>query len=75
MRDFLNRLCIEYKYIGASGHATPCDLKFIAEKIKADWFIPIHGFYPENLHVDLGIRFLPEEGKTYVFKDKSVDII
>lgn len=73
MKEFLRKLDIEYKYIGSTGHATPKDLKYIAERIKPDWFIPIHGFYPENIHINCGIRFLPEEGKTYVFNSNRVE--
>ncbi|WP_234122944.1 MBL fold metallo-hydrolase [Clostridium hydrogenum] len=70
MKEFLRKLNIEYKYIGSTGHATPKDLKYLAEIIKPNWFIPIHGFYPENIHINCGIRFLPEEGKTYVFNSQ-----
>jgi ribonuclease J len=73
MKEFLSKLGIEYKYLGSAGHAAPKDLKYIAEIIKPDWFIPIHGFYPENIHINCGIRFLPEEGKTYVFNANTVE--
>lgn len=73
MKELLSKLGIEYKYLGSAGHAAPKDLKYIAEIIKPHWFIPIHGFYPENIHIDCGIRFLPEEGKTYVFNDNTVE--
>lgn len=67
LRSFLNTIKVNYKYIGASGHANPASLKYIAETVNARWFMPIHGFYPENNHIATGIRLLPEERKTYVF--------
>lgn len=72
LKEFLNKLGIEYKYVGATGHANPRDLKNIAEIINPDWFIPLHGFYPENIHINCGIRFLPEEGKLYSFYGKNI---
>jgi ribonuclease J len=74
MKEFLNKLQLEYKYIGATGHANPEDLRYIAEKINPDCFIPVHGFYPENCHINCGVRFLPEEGKTYNFNGKNKNI-
>ncbi len=72
MKDFLNKLGIEYKYVGSTGHANPDDLRHIAEIINADWLIPLHGFYPENFHINCGMRFLPEEGKIYNFEGNNI---
>lgn len=67
MMDYLEKINIEYRYLGVSGHANPHELMTVAEEISADIFMPIHGFNPENFHISKGVRFLPEEGKTYSF--------
>lgn len=45
------------------------DLKYIAELINPEWFIPIHGFFPENLNINSGIRFVPEERNIIVLEN------
>ncbi|MDT8718967.1 hypothetical protein IAI10_20140 [Clostridium sp. 19966] len=75
MMDFLDKLDIEYRYIGVSGHANPYELITVAEKIEADIFMPIHGFNPECFHIGKGVRFLPEEGKTYTFTENNIRVL
>lgn len=67
LRDLLRRLGLEYRYIGASGHAAPWDLHQLGERIGAQWYIPLHSLHPEQLELSCGIRLLPEYGKTYSF--------
>lgn len=72
LKEFLNKLPLKFKYIGASGHAKAEDLRSVAEKIAPDWFIPLHSFHPENFVIDCGIRLLPEYGREYKFKDGNL---
>lgn len=69
LRDFLQRAGLDYRYIGASGHANPGQLRFIGDRIGADWFIPLHSLHPEQMELSSGIRLLPEYGKTYCFEN------
>ncbi|MGZ7445287.1 MBL fold metallo-hydrolase [Paenibacillus sp. TH7-28] len=69
LRDLLRRIGLNYRYIGASGHATPKHLRLIGDRIGADWFIPLHSLHPEQMELSSGIRLLPEYGKTYCFEN------
>lgn len=68
LRDLLRRLGFHYRYIGASGHARPEQLRQVGEQIGADWFIPLHSLHPELVELPAGLRLLPEYGKTYSFR-------
>lgn len=75
LRDLLRRIGLDYRYIGASGHATPEHLRLIGDTIGADWFIPLHSLHPEHMELSSGIRLLPEYGKTYGFEKGRLVII
>ena len=59
---------------GSGGHASPNNLQYFVDNIKANIVIPIHGFNPHLLKPSYkeGTQFLPERKKTYILENHDI---
>ncbi|MCM3766802.1 MBL fold metallo-hydrolase [Neobacillus niacini] len=72
LKKILNKLDVDYDYIGASGHAIPRHLKYIVDRIDPKFLLPLHSYSPERLKPKSGIQLLADYGVDYVLKDHQL---
>lgn len=69
--EWLERLDVTFVGVGSSGHATGEALHKMVMDIHPGVVVPLHGFRPEALQVDVP-RLLPEYGTTYTLDGKTL---
>lgn len=69
--EWLDRLDITFVSIGSTGHATGEALHKMVTDIHPGVVVPIHGFRPEALQVDVP-RLLPKYGVSYTLKGQRI---
>ena len=69
--EWLERLDVTFVGIGSSGHATGEALHKMVMDIHPGVVVPIHGFRPEALQVDVP-RLLPEYGTSYTLNGRAL---
>ena len=67
--DILEGYGVDFEVVGSGGHASPENLKHIAEIVQPKNLVPIHSFAPERFRIDESKQILPELGSTYILKD------
>ncbi|EKN71007.1 putative hydrolase [Neobacillus bataviensis LMG 21833] len=72
LKKILNKLDVDYDYIGAGGHAIPSHLKYIVDRIDPKFLLPLHSFNPERLKPKSGIQLLADYGVDYTLKDHQI---
>ena len=65
LRTLVEKCGLEFHYVGATGHAIPQHLQYVADTLAAKVLVPLHSFRPQRLTAAIGQRVLPERGVIY----------
>lgn len=65
LRALIEKCGLVFHYVGATGHAIPEHLQYVADTLAPKVLVPLHSFCPERLTVAKGQRLLPERGVDY----------
>jgi ribonuclease J len=65
LRALIDKCGLAFHYVGATGHAIPEHLQYVADTLAPKVLVPVHSFCPERLTATQGQRLLPERGVDY----------
>lgn len=68
-REFLSFLGLDMTPVSYSGHASPTDLRSLAEQLNTSLSLPLHSLHPDAFYVERHTVFLPHYGVTYAYRD------
>ncbi|MBT9134815.1 MAG: Ribonuclease J [Firmicutes bacterium] len=75
LRALVEKCGLEFHYVGATGHAIPQHLQYVADTVAPKVLVPLHSFWPQRLSAAVGQRVLPERGLVYRFKDGALEAL
>ncbi|MBT9158191.1 MAG: Ribonuclease J [Firmicutes bacterium] len=65
LKKLLERLKLDYHYVGTSGHAIMQHLQYVSDELAPRVLVPLHSFNPHRLQANHGQQLLPTLGVVY----------
>lgn len=75
LRALIDRCGLAFHYVGATGHAIPEHLQYVADTLAPKVLVPLHSFCPERLTATKGQRILPERGAVYRLDEGLLHVV